>query len=1839
MEIPRSVLVPIKANGELEEDENVKTVLIFEIGELVYDTKGGFGFQDEMSLSFPASHPKAQIGKTGINIGFTKAKLDLSKLTNIPEADAAGYPTDFVGLYIQDAVIEFTRFGDEDPNRTSVALSGQDLLIGTGGLTGAIILETGGLLYRKFGNFEVGLDVFSLTFQQNSIAGSSISGTLTIPRFQNNDASAQINIQASIFDNGNFKITAKPFAQPYPITLPNVFTLEVVSLEIGNEARGHYMEISGTLSFIADVPVLGDVLPKNIQINKFRIWDNGDFEFPGGRIKLQKSFKLKVGPVKLEVDEIGLAPYKRMHEDIERKYRSFAFDGMLNTGRAGVQVGGNGIKYYFTVDGLEFDHFIRIDGIDIDISIPNNKTGKEAAFTLKGHLSMKEPDPAIPGSAAEQEYSGSVAFSLPKLKLAGSAGMRLNPTIPAFVVDIGMELANPIPIGGTGLGIYGFRGLIAQHYMPDKNGYETWLDYYNAPSKGVGLEKFESRPGTSLGAGMAMATTFDSGKVFSSKVFLLLGLPDVFLIEGQAAILRRRIGLDEDIDPPFTALIVIGDKSIHGNLAVDYNLPEEGNFKGSIMSLQGALDMAFFFNNASGWYLNIGKDNPESERVRAKVLTLFNAHAYVMLSMQGIKAGAGAKFDFNKKLGPVSIGIGAFLNLAGFISFKPFQLGASIQLGGYAYIKVFKVKLGLAVAASLAVEAPHPFNIIGSLRIIVSLPYPLKDLKLDLDFSWRISKNRQPLLEPIPILQLPQGGTNTAPAVAVNILTGETFRLNYVITDNNVDIPLRDSANWKYNFTDSGVTIPLDSFIDIELLKPVKPGDVPVGGGFNQVPIGYKELFPPQQGVDTQVEHQFELNSIEIKAWASDGGAGGQWVPYNVYEAVTAIVNSNNGPDSINLSELKQGYWQFMEPGRFNKIRLLSQNMFSYSSKTLDGSADLDSRNFKKKDVFCFDAIREEVVIDWKDETADTVYPQAGSLNFKGAEFTFNNITASAKYSTGLNDESLYMEVENGKLLIHFPEPVTFVSLAFGANKNNIAVHYAKTTFVADEFGQAIPFNVIVETTPLINNQQDQVLTYDNSAQPIDNIVLELNKRSFLDYKGDLVIGGHFQLPADYIPSGDGLPDPEFEVPKGLMFVTVYSRSFTASEVLTKHYRNETGIVGQWPLNNNMDVSGNKHGMISGSPETIAGYYEENGNGFMQLSQVYHFTSNQDALFVQYDPALKVENGSFSFELTAIFTPQAGMSTLFHKVNQDAQTGYQKGYSLHLIQENAGQPDNIYTTAASVPSFKILLTFYDGMNSSSIEASELYTVDCDTSKLTVNQYHHILVSINRAASTLEVFINKVSKSSASLPAELPIYEVGAGYTYLNELRYLSADDHIAIEDNQLTEAKVIQEVEILEKGISKVIQPVWRPDTTFAVVIKTQDRVDGVVPSEGMKTHIFGFRTAGPIGHFHQQNTKYQELAAEDRADEFKLANLRSYIDFERSYPDAQGRFDLSKPLFYQDPQLKLFFTQPYVYAMFSNWSSYQNLPAVNSRLEIQLLDPEGITLEQQLVWEPLQEVEINDTNSASLPEDLKIIYQLNKAASESSCNPMVSGMKKSIQKGYYQFDDLQPDKLYTALFNSVYAANLPENKIEVHKYNFKTSRYASFQDQVASFIIDATPGNEEYAIDSRLVSLSQEDINLKLISLINSSTSDDPATAVQYTGKLDRILYGGLSITNLESPASTVITLIVNTDPVDVTSKRLLGILICNPEPFNDPKLPEVLQNDTVQLTLTLPDNSVSDPSNFIYIHSADTSSVLITNEMMNIPAGTMSVAFRYKIFNGVDYTTLHDDYSLPVIDLDTFL
>ncbi len=1863
IEFPRTVLLPMKLGTKgLEVDNTLDNSgglkqAYFQFAEttLDFDTDTGFGYQMEFAGSLVPQF--AQIANSGLIISFTNAKLDLSRTSNIPEADAAGYPVDFIGLYVQQASVTFNNFGKEDDTKTSASIFANNLLIGTGGISGTIGLEANGSLHRKFGDFEIELDEFSLTFRQSAITGSTISGKLTIPGFNVDNGPAVILIDAAIKDNGDFDITARPQAGGYKITIPDVLEVIVRKLEVGSVNGRFFVSVAGTLNFIANLPILGEILPKGVEINKLTIWDNGDLEFEGGFIAVPKSFRLQIGPVKMEVGNISLGAHKRMLHGIDRNYRFFGFDGMINTGRAGVNASGNGIKYFFTTDNngqdKPFDHFLSIDQILIDLSLPGDG---DNALTLNGYLNMHNPDSAISGSNAGSEYTGAVAFEIPKLHLSGSAGMRLDPTIPAFVVDIGLELAKPIPIGGTGLGIYAFRGLIGQHYMPAKSAATpslpdtaSWWDYYKAKStitgrEGIELDKFADKPGFSVGAGMTIATTFDSGFSFSSKLFLLLGMPDVFLMQGQAGILQKRLGLKDDVDPPFSALIVIGDNSVRGNLSVNYKVPNSGSLKGAIFGLQGALDMAFFFNNASGWYLNIGKDSPESERIQAKILTLFQGHAYLMLSSQGIKAGAGAKFDFNKSFGPISVGFGAYLNLGGFVSFKPVQIGGFIQAGGYAYVKIWKLSAGVSVDLTLAVEAPNPFNISGKIQVHPPLPWPLKKLTFTLEMSWHFNNNQQALLEPLPVLQLPDPVKGYLPAVAYNILSKETFNLNYLTSENAVVIPPPGDTSWKYNFTvpadAQNVTIPLDSFIDIELLKPVKPGGVALGGAGNQLPDGYMELLPPKKGINNQVRHEYEISGLEIFAWKEDG-ANSAWVPYHIYEAVTAIVNENTGASAIDLSQLKPGYWQFVEPNRYNKIRLLSQNMFSYADGSTSTVNDLDTRNYNRKDVFCFDRIKKENLVNWKEAVSGTVYPAGLSATFEALGFTFTGVTGDVQFETSYADESLRLQGNEGTLLISFPKPVASANLEFGDNQNKVEVSFLKTAYQPGEFGSAVSTDEILSQSLIGEGQQDAVIAYDDLQNPIDKIALKFYKDVTPDFDGELVIGGNYPLPEQFLTPTLPSVYRYFEQEKALMFVTFYNKSISYVEVLADDYQGQQGIVGSWPLNSDLSLTGPNPGIVTGSPTTVPTYYAMDGAGELVLNSVYSYDANTDALVVPLSEALKVETGSFAFEATAIFDPfSQGISTLLYKVKEDPKTGYKKGYALHLYKNAYASPATAYNNIDAVPSYSLWLTFYSGNTSSGIQVKDKYTTNCLTGLIEKNQYKQIVVSVNRESNTLEVFVEKLLKTSVAIPAELGLAPTEPlAYTYLNQLSYVTEDMQARLEDNPRTEAGLISEVQVLSDGLNRTIQPVWRPNTTFAVRLKTRDRVNGTIPANSEKTHVFGFKTAGPVGHFHPQNKQYQELAASDRGGEFKLANLTHYIDYERSFPDAQGRYDVSKPVFYHNPQVKLFFNAPYINSMYSNWASYQELPEVESRLDLQLLDTAGNVLKQELVWEPIQEFLVDEANVGTLPADQQVLYYMNKAASEGSCNPIPVPLKKRLKQGSYQFPDLQPNRLYNALFTAVYQpSGMDEQKAEVHKFSFMSSRYATFQEQAGSFITGNVSGAIQYAIYANKFSFSDSYIDNTLKILVNNSAGDDPASVQRYAVQYERLLFGGFMLNNLETADTSVITLLINSSLVDPANQRLLGILVRNPEPFNDPKLPAELLAGTIGLTITLSDNTNVGPEAFISIHSRDTSAVLITNEQMDMPLGAMQLHFLHKIFNGNDYNTVFEEYNSPSIDLSPY-
>ncbi len=930
---------------EEKELEKVKSMLTFNAGSMHISTETGFEFENENSFSFT----KSEIGNTGLKIMFDNMKLDLSRNKNIPEASAAGYPDDFVGVFVEKASIglpEGWLKNDQAPN-TSVEIVGRNMLIGTGGISGTIGLErsnAGDLFHTMLGEFDVALSSFDITFKQNKITASNIHGKLSTDKFSKDGKVIEIEIEIGFDDEGNFHITAKK-AEGIPFTIFNVLTIKIKSLTIGREDKRFYMGIGGQA-----ILSIGS-FEASFGVENLILWDNGTMELRGadGGYKLKEPIILPLGPAEITVTAIHMGAHEQEHGGKLRKYWFFGFDGGLSLNPLGIDARGDGIKFYFTVDKGEKHTFLRIQSIHVDLVIPGNDPAR-AAVLISGYLGMKGADNS---SNKSEEYSGNIDIVIPKFKLGASANMTLSPSAPAYLVDMSLNLPKSIPLGASGIGIYGFRGLIGSNYMPSKTAAgvseeEPWYSYYKAPKEGININKFAQKKGFSGGAGVTLATAFDGGKVFSSKLFLMLSLPGQLFLEGKGGILRERIDLDTKSDPPFSALVIIDDSSVTANFGVNLMFPEGS---GKIADINGAVDMKFTFGSASSWYVNIGKDEPNSARVQAKLFTLFNAYSYFMLNKSGIRAGARASWNYSKKFGPFKIELGAYINLAGKLSIKPMQIGASISAGGRFSVSISRFKLGFSLDTGLSAEAPKPFIIAGWLSFSLPLPWPLKKLRgphkiqFEIIFNEDLDKSEIPLLDHTKVR-------------AVNMMSGETFPVaaskGALVMPNDKDI--------------NNYIIPVDSYLDIEFMKSMNINN-PDLNKFGSVPQGTDnmELIAPQDGKKGQVKHEFLLNKVNIYSRDKNNN----WQDYKVHEALipsdenSVYVKNTN----TNLDKLKCGYWLGEDPGKNNKLRILAESELSYMGQAQGITPE--EMGFKDGFLFCQSNQRKHKVIHFENSKQD----------------------------------------------------------------------------------------------------------------------------------------------------------------------------------------------------------------------------------------------------------------------------------------------------------------------------------------------------------------------------------------------------------------------------------------------------------------------------------------------------------------------------------------------------------------------------------------------------------------------------------------------------------------------------------------------------------------------------------------------------------------------------------------------------------------------------------------------------------------------------------------------------
>jgi hypothetical protein len=206
-----------------------------------------------------------QLGSTGLIVQLEGITPCFSEHQTIP-----GVPPNFEGVVINNATLCFPASLVLDNANSTGVVKGSNLLIGSTGFSGIVSLtkiDPGSpgpaLLKFNIGKAEMTITEFSLTFFENDITESNITGTLIIPAFKDKDNNpVPINIEVTFGDG--FKIKAKI---PTPITALNksgIIEVKLDALEIGKLGDNWSFGLDGSILSKTGIPRIEKIFAKKL---------------------------------------------------------------------------------------------------------------------------------------------------------------------------------------------------------------------------------------------------------------------------------------------------------------------------------------------------------------------------------------------------------------------------------------------------------------------------------------------------------------------------------------------------------------------------------------------------------------------------------------------------------------------------------------------------------------------------------------------------------------------------------------------------------------------------------------------------------------------------------------------------------------------------------------------------------------------------------------------------------------------------------------------------------------------------------------------------------------------------------------------------------------------------------------------------------------------------------------------------------------------------------------------------------------------------------------------------------------------------------------------------------------------------------------------------------------------------------------------------------------------------------------------------------------------------------------------------------------------------------------
>jgi len=1784
----------------------------------------------------------------------------------------------------------------------------------------SLTFDTGEFIWFNLGDYNnednkkywrIGFKKFDIDFHQGKVVHSSLDAALEIPKFKNADGSTGenesliINFKGEWESKENFKLSANFIGNTNPVswTLFKFVTLTIQSAELGSKDNNFFIGADTKLKF-PDTGVTALFKGKEIDLPAIRIYSNGRFEIAGGIGFIPVNITLPLGPVEMAVTGIHLGSVQKEREGKIRNYNYIGFDGSISVDPGGVEVKGNGIKYYYTVDNDEVKDsghsYLHISTLEVDLVIPGTATEEQAVAIIKGSLTL--PDPGV-----SEEFAGSVSVKLPQANIAGAASLRLNPKRKSFLATASVEFPAPlIPLGP--LGVYGFAGLIGKKYVADKKAVfgndadqKSWYDYYMAEKRGVNVNKFIGPPQTddyknpfSAGLGASIAT-MDGGKTLSLRAMMLLSLPNMFAIDAGLAVLTERLGLSDDRTAPFYAFIIIGDSSLEFGAGANYQL---NNSKGWFIEIKGEVQAGFFFKNQKPWYVNFGTRQKPITATLFKDILNMKAESYLMISAAGIEAGAKVGFDFDLIIGRAWV----IVEVGTQISFERPQIGGYMYIEGGLKINFFIVEITVAVSIFFSIEMIKPFLIFAQLRIQLKIKvFWFLKIKINvlLTLKWEKSNRvERDAIAPLTyqnstVPDYPKNSNVEDYVKGVNMLSNEIFKLQYLRTD--IKPVSADNPLPTYPFPNVAINaiIPMDTFIDIKFEKGVIPSmlvDSMIGSNSGQAG-GYLDLIPPRDtakgGISLrQVKHQYSIEEIEILMAVQGERGSWSWAQYHPYEALF------EGEDANLVRTLKTGHWQ-KNSDRYDTIRLLATTPFSYLDGGEPGWMIPEQYGITSSSLFCTYYEEKWSISNFLNIDLGTEYTVPSGFNAYLISGLYYNLDGTYTQTIEVDENgntiqvisddkmvvrnsvnpfnfSKSLEINNGdKLFVTFPEPtakaeIRITTYAQGVTiklfkkilSNSINVKYEE---VGERYYSREQLNIPIEVS-----HSD----LGNIVGPISKIEIApfSNNKDRIEEISQEIVAIWAQIEADAVETGVIKPTIAQTRRLALLKRQLALLKNEACQEITCKNLNFNVISNAW-----------------------------DGKDIESYSMVVNSQQQFTALAQQISPDIIIPD--IDFNINSIVIINNDNQTYFPEVVKIVKTSTSLKIQLNKGQSTPIKPSGLPYLIIKTEKLRDLpvIFLFDDCNCSD--------TPCQREDVLCDYFDQIKETLNSCVDTSIPFIDNVAcfdniyTMIDDFDKRYPQYAIGDSFdfpdnwdydpdnpptvedalieaygiidmvkrekgncgcassdggvietvctTALQQIRWLSMIEHEYVQTFPNQDA-VMESSQQTQEALKKTIQPIWRPNTKYLLRFRLKDSVDNGSADSRLFDYYYGFKTVGPVGHFHKQNDNYLSFDGIKnyyKPDEKPLTSLGSYLDYKRSYPNPDGNLLGSKPLFYGHNQCKidLFFEKAYMQHMLGTWPPYNDAKSIRIEMPIIIKDPvsevivpyplpigweeedvPGTTLDQ---WDvdtnpnlPLSiQTYINLwNNAADMPPDMTCKFKLGKIETPPSVMKTVT------------LTDLKPEKLYTAQIYSAYYADgngeindhvvngkiVYSEKQIIHEFGFITSRYKDFREQVMSYNLNDTDDGKtlstKQAVYNLPLDLSYTQI-LNLYALVsNNPNADTVALREKYMDEFDRAIEGVLKMTPLNPPTNTDFIKIIDSNTND-----LIAIIVRNPEPFNDPKIPKEEMGDA----LVVADGKGSS-SRFKVLWSKDYAQAIIMHYTLKFPLGkNIKLQFSYKTWDGI--------------------